>query len=79
MGLANKWEGKGFSQEDIDANNAIKEALGIGIKTMRVNAEHKAVEIRQQITKLEDDRLTREVEELMADIQRDSDAFGAFS
>lgn len=79
MGLANKWEGKGFSQEDIDANNAIKEALGLGIKTMRVNAEHKAVEIRQQITKLEDDRLTREVEELMADIQRDSDAFGAFS
>lgn len=79
MGLANKWEGKGFSQEDIDVNNAIKEALGIGIKTMRVNAEHKAVEIRQQITKLEDDRLTREVEELMADIQRDSDAFGAFS
>lgn len=79
MGLANKWEGKGFSQEDIDANNAIKDALGLGVKIMRAHAEHKAVEIRQQITKLEDDRLTREVEELMADIQRDSDAFGAFS
>ena len=79
MGLANKWEGKGYSQADLDANAAIKEALGLGIKTMRVNAEHKAVEIRQQITQIEDDRLTREVEELMADIQRDSDDFGAFS
>lgn len=79
MGLANKWEGKGFSQEDIDANNAIKEALGIGIKVMKVDMEYKIKEVKIAMTKLEDDRLTREVEELMADIQRDSDAFGAFS